>query len=177
VTLILGILQVFGPVAGLAVNVFMQILIFRCDLRHGLLRSIVLGFMAGLAFLFMEEFWILHMSLKLLRDPLSLLMVNLMTYCSLGYCYFHFINLGETARRIRILRELCDSKDGLPEDAILHRYNSRTVIANRIARLINTGQVQLKDGKYYIGSPTMLFIAHCIQAMRAMITGDRKMAA
>ena len=29
----------------------------------------------------------------------------------LGYCYFHFVNLGETARRVRIVRELWQSED------------------------------------------------------------------
>ena len=98
---------------------------------------------------------------------------NFIIYASLGYCYFHFINLGETARRIRILREIYDSKDGLTMEEILQKYNSKEIVDKRIGRLINNGQVLYKNGRYYIGNPTMLIITKIIVAMKLLLLGRR----
>ena len=87
---------------------------------------------------------------------LSMVMV---TYFALGYCYFHFINLGETARRIRILRELQESKNGLTLEGILKRYNALAIINVRLQRMISNKQIVLQAGRYYIGSPLMLYMA------------------
>jgi hypothetical protein len=98
---------------------------------------------------------------------------NAFTYSALGYCYFHFINLGETARRIRILRELYDSKNGLSKDEILSKYNAHQIISKRIERLVNNGQIIFKDGRYYIGHPMMLLIAKIIVMMKCMVLGKK----
>lgn len=91
----------------------------------------------------------------------------------MGYCYFHFINLGETARRIRILRELYDRKEGLSMEEIFKRYNAKEIFERRIARLINNGQIIYKDGKYYIGKPIMLLMAKMIVTMKLILLREK----
>jgi hypothetical protein len=56
---------------------------------------------------------------------------------ALGYCFFHFINLGETACRIRILIELSESDYGLSRNEILERYDASYVVNVRLQRMIN----------------------------------------
>ena len=92
---------------------------------------------------------------------------------SLEYCYFNFINLGETARRIRILRELYDSKKGLSMAEILERYNAKNIVEKRLSRLINHGQIIDKNDKYYIGNPIMLLIARIIVTMKLILLGKK----
>ena len=58
--------------------------------------------------------------------------MNLMTYSLFWLCYFAFINTGVSALRIRMLRELYDSPDGLTMDEILIRYNSKEIIESWI---------------------------------------------
>jgi hypothetical protein len=93
------------------------------------------------------------------------------SYSALGYCYFHFVNLGETARRIRLLRELSESKNGLSVNEILERYNAKEIIENRLNRLLKSGQVVYKNNRYYIGKPVMLFMSKMILFAKRFILG------
>ena len=143
-------LCVFVPIVALVINVLIQILCFRIFPQFGLLRSVFLGFIIGFISLFFVEFHILSIQSTLAEEIISTFVVQLITYVSLCYCYFHFVNLGETARRIRILRELKDSNNGLDSDEILKRYNAKEIIQNRLTRLISSGQIILKDNRYFI---------------------------
>ena len=166
-------LQVINPVFGLAVNVLVQLISFRFILKSGLLKTVFLGFFAGFLYLLLIESYIFFVMPVSFMDFLMILLANAITYASLGYCYFHFINLGETARRIRILRELHDSEDGLSLEEILQRYNAKEIVEKRISRLVNNGQVLYKNGRYYIDSPIMLMITRIIVAMKMLLLGRR----
>lgn len=169
--MVVNLLSILNPIIGLTLNVIIQILSFRYISNLTLLRSIVLGFVFGLFLLFASEIYIFKASS--IKDCLSLFIVNLITYVSLGYGYFHFINLGETARRIRILREIHDSQDGLSIDEILKRYNAHNIVEMRISRLVNNGQIICKDNRYYIGKPIMLLITKTIIAMKLILFSNR----
>ncbi len=166
-------LQITNPVLGLMINVSVQVLCFRFIQSLGLLKTVFLGFFAGFLSVFIIEsykFFTINISFI---DFFMLLIVNSIAYASFGYCYFHFINLGETARRIRILREIYDSKDGLSMKEILQRYNAKEIVEKRISRLINNGQVLYKNERYFIGSPIMLMISNVIVAMKFLLLGRR----
>jgi hypothetical protein len=162
-------LEVFAPVMGLLINVFTQVIIFRHTPSLGLLKSVYLGFVIGFVSIFVFEFFIPHPTST--KDFIAILVTNLITYISLGYGYFHFINLGETARRIRILRELYESNDGFSLEELLVRYNAKEIIERRLSRLINNRQIIYKDERYYIANPTMLFITKIIVGMKSVILG------
>lgn len=166
-------LQVTNPVFGLAINVLVQLISFRFILKSGLLKTIFLGFFAGFLYLLLIESYIFFVMPVSFMDFLMILLANAIAYASLGYCYFHFINLGETARRIRILREIYDSKDGLSMEDILRRYNAKEIVEKRISRLVNNGQILYKNGRYYIGNPTLLMISRIIVAIKLLLLGKR----
>jgi len=107
------------------------------------------------------------------KERLALSLVNLAIYASLSYCYFSFITMGETARRVRLLCELYDAPDGLTREGILKRYNAEEVINIRLDRLLNNGQIILRDGRFYIGSPVVLFISKIIVFLKLIILGRR----
>ena len=153
-----NVMYIFTPFIGLAANILMQIAVFRFFPRTGLLRSVFLGFACGFA-------------VSLLIKPGVAPVSNIAIYILLGYCYFHFVNMGETARRIRILTELADAGNGLSLGEILGRYNSGDIIDRRLARLVDNGQVIYKNGKYYIGNPAMLAIASALAAAKHLIFG------
>lgn len=139
----------------------------------GLLKSIFLGFLTGAFIIIFGEIYTVFTASLPLRDFISILIVNVITYSALGYCYFHFINLGETARRIRILREIYDSNDGLTVQEILNEYNAKQMIDVRLSRFLNNGQVLHKNGRYYVGNPTMLLIAKIIVGMKSILLGKK----
>lgn len=149
--------QIFIPVICLLLNVLTQVLLFRLSPGIGLLKSIYLGFSVGFIGIIFFGFYI----------------TNLIIYALLAYCYFHFVNLGETARRIRLLRELYDSKAGLTMEEILKQYNANEIITKRIHRLLNNGQILLKDDRYYIGNKVMLWITKTIVLAKLLILGKK----
>lgn len=152
-------LEVLNPAIGLSISVLAQILSYKYIAKRGLLKSFLFGFFAG---------FLSIISLGL-NTSIGILITNTISYAALGYCYFHFINLGETARRIRILREICDSREGLPMEEILKKYNAKEIVEKRINRLLNNNQIICKDEKYYTGSRTMLWMAKIIMAMKIIL--------
>lgn len=151
------------PILGLAVNVFCQILGFRFLFKSKLLKSLFLGFLTGLL-------TVIALSLLDKQFLLGIFIVNSLTYICLGYCYFHFINLGETARRIRLIRELYDAgKNGLTQNEILKRYNAKQIIEIRLGRLLNNHQIIHRNHKYFIGNQAMLLIAKILILMKLLL--------
>jgi len=161
-----GLLQLFIPIFGLGINIAAQLLSHKRIIGLGLLKSEYLGFTLGFLLITLSELY--------LDTSLSLLIANLIIYTSLGFCYFTFVNLGETSRRVRILRELAGCLDGLTAEGILQRYNAREVTQRRIGRLINNGQVRFRDGKYYIGNSTVLLMAKVIERIKLIVLGERQ---
>ncbi len=152
------LLQALSPAAGLAVNCAAQVL--ACRLGCGLLRSIYLGFAAGGA------------ACALISGHGADLLAALVTYAALGYCYFHFLNLGETARRVRLVRELAEAGPaGLTRRELLARYNAVMMVRARLDRLIKNSQVSERDGRYYAGKPGILYAAKALSAMKALLLG------
>lgn len=166
-------LNIFFPVIALSVNVSIQIMVFRYFARIGLWNSMFLGFFSGMLGLLIFECYIFSIELFVLSDFIAFVLVNVITYSLLGYCYFHFLNLGETARRIRILRELNRASIGLSLDDILKRYNASEIIERRVDRLKDSGQIAFKDDRYYIVNPTLLWIAKTLSVFKMFLLGKK----
>ncbi len=161
------------PVLGMAVNVMFQLLSVRLVPGLGVLRSVFTGFAIGGLSVLSAEFYLSGGQLTGEMDVVPMIIANLIIYGSLGYCYFHFINLGITARRIRILRELYVSGEGLSLNELLKLYNAGDMIDKRLDRLLGSGQIVCKDNKYHIGKPVMLLISKTIVAMKLVILGKK----
>lgn len=161
------------PVIAWWMNVVGQICVVRYIREFSLLKSILVGFIFGICALLLMECYYLQESCLPLTENSPFILANIIIYASLSYVYFHFVNLGETARRIRILRELYDSKSGLSLEEILDRYNAEIILKKRITRLIGNGQILYRQGRYYTGSPQMLWIAKVIVAMKIIILGKK----
>lgn len=162
-------LQIGLPLACLLVNVLSQILFFRNFSRAGLLKSEYWGFLGGLVILLTAESFISQASSLNFSDACGIISTNLIIYSALSYCYFHFLALGETARRIRILRELSEADGGMSLEDILKRYNAKEIFDKRMARLLNNGQIELRQGRYHIASPSMLLITRTVLFFKQLI--------
>ena len=168
------VLQLTIPVIGLVINVLTQVFSFRAIAELSLLKSLFLGFgVGGLGVLSFQLLLAISYPGTGAQEHGFLLIANLTIYASLGYCYFHFSNLGETARRIRLVRELNDSPDGLSMKDILERYNSRMIVDVRLGRLINNGQIYVKNERYFVRPSIMLTISKIIVLMKQLILGKK----
>ena len=162
-----------AAVLGLALNVLAQLVACRWAKQLSLMRSVYLGFVAGLLGLaLLEGLYVLAVP-QSRADALSRAALNVATYFALGYGYFIFVTLGETGRRIRIVRELHDAGRPLTQQEIVARYNAQSIVNVRIERLLGTGQIAFRDGRYYLRKRTVLTIARMVVLMKQLVLGKR----
>jgi hypothetical protein len=166
-------LVIFCPIFCLIVDVVVEVIICRCFHAAGLLRSIFFGFFTGLFALLIYDFYIFISRMYGFGDFFAIVVIHLVTYFSLAYCYFNFLNLGETSIRIRLLRELKDAPDGLTLEEILTRYNREDFFERRILRLLKSGQIIEEDNKYRLRKPNMLIIAKILVFLKFICFGNK----
>ena len=94
-------------------------------------------------------------------------------YASFCYVYFHWNNMGETARRIRMLRELAGAPGGLSFDELVRRYSAREILERRLERLAAAGQIRETDGRLVLTSRTVLLSARLVGLAKQIIFGGR----
>lgn len=106
-----------------------------------------------------------------LNKSLSAVLYAFIVYNALGYAYFHFFNMSETARRIKILVEI--KKQGFLEtDRLTQDYESGFMIKTRLRRLIDLNQIRELNGKYFVNSKILLFFAMGINFFRKILNLD-----
>lgn len=161
-----------SPLAGLALNSLSLILVRRFVPTLGLLRAEYLCFGFGaVAVLVVNLFVTFHDPQSELQNSIGHGLLTFLSYSALGYCHFHFVNLGETARRIRLLRELYQAGDLLSHAELLSRYNAREIVEKRISRLIRSGQIVFRNGRYFIGNRTVVRIAQIMVRFKVILLG------
>lgn len=163
-------LLALAPLIGLTVNTLVLLILVRRQRRWGLLRCEYLGFAGGAA-----SVAIISLSALIQGGDTSRViyhsLLGSLSYAALGYCHFHFVNLGETARRIRLLRELDEAGGELAHDQLLARYGAREITAKRIARLLNSGQIVQREDRYFIAETTVLKIARTMRNAKLLLVG------
>ena len=155
-------IQVLIPFIAIIVNVAVQILICKSTIKIGfqnhqrsLKVSVGLGILSGIIFIFSQAAMSLNFTFSLLgNDALNIITSNLLIYLAFSYWYIVFITLGETSLRTRILLEI-DKAGQLSEVEILALYNTQVLTKIRLERLINTGLINFRKGRYF-GMPSML---------------------
>ena len=130
----------FIPVLSFILNILFQIIWCRFKAGGGLLKSEYLGCLWGLIALFLMHIY-LYGNQNSSAIDIPFIMTNFLIYIALSYCYFHFINLCLTARRIRLVRDLFASGNGLTLNEIQKNYNASEMLKKRTRRLLNSGQI------------------------------------
>jgi len=92
----------------------------------------------------------------------------LIVYSCLAYTYFHFFNMSETSRRIRILHEIY-AKGLLPVDNIPVLYKTSDVVHLRFKRLVEMGQLKYEGGLYSIDGRILYIAAVVVSSWRTLL--------
>lgn len=95
--------------------------------------------------------------------PLAIISVPSFLYAFIvfnliGYTYFHFYNMSETARRIRILYDIY-SKGSLKKSDIENIYHKSDMVEIRLERLLGLGQIKKIDGAYHLDGRVLYYCA------------------
>lgn len=162
--------DILAPVGAVAINVACQIIVYRLFSKVGFVASLVIGFLAGLIAVALSVVS-LHAGSDL---ELSIVLGGgFLTYAALSYCFFGFANLGESAIRIRLLRELAARPDGMTGDLIRSGYNDERVLALRLDRLLSGGQIRLRDGRYRVSGTLIRLLTAMIVTWKLVALGKR----
>ncbi len=104
-------------------------------------------------------------------DPAGLiggLLYLFLIYLLAGYVYFHFFNMSETARRVRLLIE--SSKTGSLNKADLKKlYPHQDIVSVRIERLTALGELRRSGERYFLGNRVLLLPAKLIFTLRRLL--------
>ena len=165
-------LQILIPLVGIAIHAISQTLGCRLLTSLSLLKSTFFGFSIGFLSIILLELYLFTLNISLLAsDRISLILTNLIIYSLLSFWYFVFITIAHTALRTRIIFEIHNSPDGISEKEIIKRYNSKDIVKKRINRLVNSGQLIIKNERYFIGKQGILWYAKFLQFMQHLVFG------
>jgi hypothetical protein len=81
-----------------------------------------------------------------------------------------WFNLGETARRIRLLRELARAPGRvMTAEDVLRAYNADMIVTARLRRLVGSGQLRLREGRYTIGGRFFIWQARMLARLKVLM--------
>ena len=161
---------ILAPVAALAVNVITQVLAVRLWRGRHFLRAVALAFVVGAVALLAAEALFPVASER--REAWMIgLFVNLPLYAALSYCYFTFANLGQSSIRIRIYDEIEQQPGGISAAQIAQEYNEAALMESRLQRLLESGDLVLREGRYFLGRKRLVPIASVIMATKRLVLG------
>lgn len=102
-------------------------------------------------------------------------LVWLPAYLLFAYCYvIGFFNLGESARRIRLLIELHGAGErGMTVDEILTVYNARMIVEARLSRLVAGEQVVERGARYFLRGRLMLYCAKVLALLKLVLLPEK----
>lgn len=148
------------------VFILLKIIVLRILHPEAVLKGIVHVFIAAslihciglaLAFSFLE--W---------EYPGGLLFMAAVSYGCFGLMAFVYIvcvfGPSETSIRIRLVRELSDSRGGrLTHEELFRKYNGRMILERRLQRLVLAGEIAEQQGKYVLlGKANAFFLIDAV---------------
>lgn len=133
--------------------------------QKGLIASYLIGFIP-LGFLFC--LWIGTINVKSWPGIFWSGIYLFFIYSIFSYVYFHFFNMSETARRIRILSEI-HRTGSFKKDELIHKYPASDIVSNRLKRLIALRELRLFEDRYLIGKGLFILPAKMVFYFRGII--------
>jgi hypothetical protein len=166
-------ISLFSPIVALAINMAVQITAFRRRRGSHFFRSVVEGVcFGGLALLVIEALLIIR-GQTWGYGVAVILLVSMPTYLALSYCYYSFVQLGQTSIRLRLYSEIASRESGVTIEEMEREYEQSSLTHMRLQRLIESGDIVEKDGRYLIGRRKLLLVANIIFAAKHLLLGKK----
>jgi hypothetical protein len=175
--LVATLFVVLAPMIGLAVCFVAHVAVSRrapaLPHQHGLLVSVAAG--AAVVVALLAPVVRDDLTRVSAADAVGALVAALAAYVLLAYCYvIGFFNIGESARRIRLLIELeAAGTRGLTVPEVLTAYNARMIVDARLERLLSGGQIAEVNGRYVLRSRVMLWAAKALVVVKIVLLRRR----
>ena len=98
-----------------------------------------------------------------------LVLLAVLTYINACYTFFHLNNMGETARRVRLVTEILEAGGRMDLEQLRQRYSSEEAIELRLVRLVAMGQIAKRDGMIYQAGGAMRISALIVQFIKRLV--------
>jgi hypothetical protein len=92
----------------------------------------------------------------------------LLTYNACCFCYFWLLNVTETSLHVNILMRLLAGGGASPQE-LASRYSVQDMIDARIERMQSLGQLEERDGRYFLGDRTFLYVGSVYDRWRKIL--------
>jgi hypothetical protein len=166
-----ALIDLMLPAVAALVVVAVHVWVGRTFPRIGVYRALLAGAVAGLCVLAALKGGALISGI----NQGGAAVANAIIYGCFCYVYFHFNNMGETARRVRLLREMASASRPLTYDEILARYNAEEILGRRLSRLLGAQQITRSGDRLYITDRSIYLMAWSVNLARGIIFGpDRR---
>lgn len=93
-------------------------------------------------------------------------------YACAAYTYFLIYNMSETARRVRLVREI-DRRKSMSEAELRVAYKDNEVVDARLERMTAMGHLRDKGGRYVVGSFVFHSAARILDLWRGVLGYER----
>lgn len=158
-----------SPVAALAVMVVVQGAALRWWRGEHFFRSVVLGFAAGFAAVVLFQVLLLAGFGPSADRWVLAVLVNLPLYVCLAYGFYNFINLGHASIRIRIYKECADRGGLITVEELSMVYDEERIRDARLERLLQGGDIHLRDGRYHLVNPRLVPVARIVFGLKKFV--------
>ena len=164
-----------APLIGLLLNALLFLLLARILPGDRPLVTVVFAFIFGLISQILLTHLALHAQTSEVLVYLAYSTSNFLTYVSLGFGFFVFVNLNIASIRLRVLREILESgTQRVTIDTLLSLYDAKEMVQSRITRLVQGGHLVERKGRYYTGKLIFLIIARIMDFLKAAIIGKKR---
>ena len=104
-------------------------------------------------------------------QTMYMLVFAFLVFNGIAYAYFHFFNMGETARRVRMLLQIRRAGPaGLRVQELERQYSQKDMIEARLDRLVRMNQLSLApDGRYRVVGNTLLWAGRIMGLWRRLV--------
>jgi len=106
-------------------------------------------------------------------ETISWLIYSFLMFNSMAYCYFHFFNMSETARRIKLLVGIRTGRVKTKKDIGIF-YNTKGILDNRLKRLEQLSQIYRDaSGAYFVKKRLLFNVSLLVNMWRKLLGFDR----
>ncbi len=108
-------------------------------------------------------------------DTAGMLTFAFIVFNGIAYSYFHFFNMSETARRIRMLIQIQRDGGEILRENLIETYTPENMVQARLARLTQMRQISRSDdGRYRVTSRFLLTVAYAMEWAKYVLNLRRR---
>jgi hypothetical protein len=163
-------LPIFAAATGMACAILMDIITSRLGVSrtsaYGM--SFMCGLVVAIATMFLDD-----LSSAVGGEEFGASVLALMLYGTWWFIFLNFVQSFDSSLRVRIMTILYDASGRLRRVELYRSYSDQLILELRLERLRKGGYVVERDGRLFVSSTTLKFLARFFRALKVALLGRR----